>query len=754
MRIVELQTPLLKGAQARLEWQPLSVLFGANSAGKTNLLEAVGQALGRTPKRVDPLIDWDVPEDAAEWWVVVELDESKPGDRALLCEALQYGELLWTIGAETPNHRSARRRANLWDDSAREGDESFGPLGLDALRDFRRNEARAVLRHQHQVDWELVADDVETVVDALASAHHLIVRSYPCHVAVSLHDERLVSAMTRLLEARDQWNGWVPYIGAGVGKQRFGGFRPCFDIEDRDPEMMDGLPLWDVTAFSTELDRTAVLDAVEAAVDEAFKRGRWQEQLTNGYFVRSPETSSGGSHMSQPHRQEEYLLGQVASEEEIQERVRPRYRVDPWLQQSPEGTMLHPGLRLLCGEVGATATELAPPFVKERLAIELTALEPGQWRPNQGRRVRLAIRERGTNREHDLIVAGSGIALWSSLAVLEAIRSLQRPPHKRQWPEEEDVVHAPETGEEEEYFIAQADKIRVYLIDEPERHLHPIAQRQAATWIANLAQLPGAPSVVVATHSPAFLNLPSETAQYIAIARRDQETLAEVIDPEDILRLDSLARDLGIERSDLLQLVRRVLIVEGEHDKLVLERFFGRELAEARTRIVPIRGTKNTAGIVESETLAALGVPLVILFDDVHAAFIQGDREAETTEEKHLESVREMWRNRKSDQDLRLIPFPLPDIFAALPEEAVRAAVAKRRGKLPEGGMESVYLRYRAADATNYKAFLAEQCAVSSKPEKLAALLLAILDEAHGANPHPFLHDAVQRAIGHHMPVD
>jgi hypothetical protein len=43
---------------------------------------------------------------------------------------------------------------------------------------------------------------------------------------------------------------------------------------------------------------------------------------------------------------------------------------------------------------------------------------------------------------------------------------------------------------------------------------------------------------------------------------------------------------------------------------------------------------------------------------------------------------------------------------------------------------------------------------VSSKPEKLAALLLAILDEAHGANPHPFLHDAVQRAIGHHMPVD
>jgi hypothetical protein len=374
--------------------------FGANSAGKTNLLEEIGQALGRTPERVDPLIDWDMLEDTAEWWAVVELDESRPGDRALLCEALQYGEVLWTIGAEMPNYRWARRRPNMWDDSAKEGDESFGPLGLDVLGDLVRNEARALFRHQHHGDWELVADDVERVVDALASAHHLIVQPYgACHLAISIQDEHLVSAIERLLDPRDQWNGWVPYIGTGINQGSFGGFRRFWDIEDRDPETMVGLPLWDVTVFSTESDRAAALDAVEMAVDEASHRGRWPDRMTNVHFVRRPQTSTEGSSFERP---EYSFQGEIASRDEIEELVRPRYRVDPWLQQGSEGTTLQPELGFLCGEVSKVATELAPPFVKERFEIELTAPEPAHWRPNGGRRVRLAVRERATRREHDL----------------------------------------------------------------------------------------------------------------------------------------------------------------------------------------------------------------------------------------------------------------------------------------------------------------------------------------------------------------
>ena len=59
----------------------------------------------------------------------------------------------------------------------------------------------------------------------------------------------------------------------------------------------------------------------------------------------------------------------------------------------------------------------------------------------------------------------------------------------------------------------------LYVFDEPERHLHPTAQDEAAQWVAALAEDDTA--VVVATHSLSFLNLSADTNYWLV--QRDFE---------------------------------------------------------------------------------------------------------------------------------------------------------------------------------------------------------------------------------------
>jgi hypothetical protein len=734
MRMLELRTPYHKGSEADIAWAPLTVLFGANNSGKSNLLEAIVLGLGGTVGRADPLIDWDVGDVESEGAAILECDEAIPGDRAFLCEVLQYGDPDWTLGTTTHlTYTQAKRREQIWDDG---GGEPFGPLGLETLRRFVKADLIAAFRRGHVGDWEARSADVETVVGFVAAARHVIVRSYGSQLAVSLEHKGMLASGGRLWEAREEWPDGVPLLGllrnCVEGGTEFDGW---WDIE-ADAEV-DGLPLWDLAVFSTDIEPAIVASSVETALGEVLQRGRWRRQWGPGFEVRREREPSKPK-----------FSFKAVSIEEVREMMKPRLRLDPWLVENENGVSLKPALAEFCTELSAMATEIAPPFIKDSFEVVVSPLSPGQWQPNNGRRVRLAIRERSTGRHFDLRVAGSGIALWAAISIMEGVDRLGRPHQIARSPAGQ--LAPPETGDEDEYFIARAQRMRVYLIDEPERHLHPVAQREAAAWIAELAQLPGAPSVVVATHSPAFLNLSSQVAQYIGVVRDDGLTQTRVL---NVGQLDRLAKRLGLARADLIQLVRAVLIVEGKHDKMVVEHFFGDDVSRMGARVVPIRGTANKSGIPESAILAELGVPIVILFDDVHASFIDGTREAETSEEKHLRSLREQWKERDPGQDMRLIVFPLPDIFAALPEEAVRRAVEGRGGRMPTDGMDGILTRYRAADASNYKGFLADECSVSREQRDIDRLLLRILNESHGSRPHAALRNAVYQAVGNYEDI-
>lgn len=128
------------------------------------------------------------------------------------------------------------------------------------------------------------------------------------------------------------------------------------------------------------------------------------------------------------------------------------------------------------------------------------------------------------------------------------------------------------------------------VIDEPESGMHRVAEAE----LAGVLSSPDWTSdniLVVATHSPEFLNLPNINICHIVKG--------------STYSLTSIHRemfiDLGVRPSDLLTGIKTFLLVEGEHEKIIFESMFRDELTGMGCRIIVARGGKNMKDIFESQ---------------------------------------------------------------------------------------------------------------------------------------------------------
>lgn len=150
------------------------------------------------------------------------------------------------------------------------------------------------------------------------------------------------------------------------------------------------------------------------------------------------------------------------------------------------------------------------------------------------------------------------------------------------------------------------------VIDEPEAALHRVAERHMARGLDGLTTL--GPQVVVATHSPEVLN--TQSTGCIHVAKHDGLTH---VGQMPHLGPETLA-ELGLSPSDLLGLYRIFLLVEGEHDAIVIETLCREFLDAARVKIIPMRGGKKLPGTIESQLLFDLSdAHLVAVLDSVRA---------------------------------------------------------------------------------------------------------------------------------------
>lgn len=285
-------------------------------------------------------------------------------------------------------------------------------------------------------------------------------------------------------------------------------------------------------------------------------------------------------------------------------------------------------------------------------------------------------------------------------------------------------------------------RTRLLIVDEPEQHLHPRAQREIAAWLAAGADNRDA---FVATHALPFLDMPDERTSYFLVTRNnDGRTRATNISDNTFHALQQFSTEAGLSgRAEALQTIRIVALVEGAHDERVLRHFYGRELDRYRVLVVPVRGAKNVNAIVDFPWLSRMGFPFVVLFDETRASVVEGTKRPGG---KDI-AARAVWDMLHHWEDPRPPPyvasFGLADIFRALPEECVAKAVRAASGSFP--GWADVDAAFEGRSSIGFKPLLLERSKLPPETD-LDALLEAALDVCR-VRPHEDLESAARTLI-------
>jgi hypothetical protein len=98
---------------------------------------------------------------------------------------------------------------------------------------------------------------------------------------------------------------------------------------------------------------------------------------------------------------------------------------------------------------------------------------------------------------------------------------------------------------------------------------------------------------------------------------------------------------MGLSAAQLLSLARLILFVEGPHDVAVLDEFIGEVLQRNGIVMLPIHGTDNLMGLVESEVLGEFGIRLAVLTDATNPERIREGRPGSDEERAVLRLLQE-----------------------------------------------------------------------------------------------------------------
>jgi len=164
-------------------------------------------------------------------------------------------------------------------------------------------------------------------------------------------------------------------------------------------------------------------------------------------------------------------------------------------------------------------------------------------------------------------------------------------------------------------------RYHVLLLDEPERALHSRAVPPLVNALAELPQWINGP-VYAATHAAPFLE---HTEAVLLHVRRDRQGESGLLplELEASETLPQMARRFHLRQSDLLRLYKTFLIVEGAHDQAVIDEILGDDLAAGRVRIVPMRGARRALSVAEGEILLDFtDARIVIALDHTHTSLV------------------------------------------------------------------------------------------------------------------------------------
>jgi hypothetical protein len=161
----------------------------------------------------------------------------------------------------------------------------------------------------------------------------------------------------------------------------------------------------------------------------------------------------------------------------------------------------------------------------------------------------------------------------------------------------------------------------VLLLDEPEKALHRSAERFMAQGLREIAaefEL----TVVAATHSPELLNAPDANVAIVRRTDQRQEPVSQVANLSALGREELLS--FGLRPSDLLDRKNGFLLVEGQHDLLIVRHLLGDELERLRVEVVPMRGAGRLKTTFDSRILYDFtDAHIFVLLDALDSALVK-----------------------------------------------------------------------------------------------------------------------------------
>jgi AAA domain, putative AbiEii toxin, Type IV TA system len=232
-----------------------------------------------------------------------------------------------------------------------------------------------------------------------------------------------------------------------------------------------------------------------------------------------------------------------------------------------------------------------------------------------------------------------------------------------------------------EFF--QAPRYPVYLLDEPEQHLHPALERRAARWLSTAMSQWGA-QCVIATHAIAFIDIPGDRHVY-ELSRTEYTATIAPLDPRTLTPYTPIARAIGLDRGELLARSRAFVFLEPT-TATVLDELFAERLDRSHIRLVPI-DLKEPGELPEIRILTQLtAAPLTALFisttpEDIARLRTATDDERAQAAQRPGElgavaAILDLAVHQH--RQIEILTLGSPDILAPLSDDATRAVIRER----------------------------------------------------------------------------
>lgn len=645
-------------ANVRLEPDGLVVLFGANSSGKTTIIDGVRELLaGKGEMRRDPFGE-ETGDPYVDGWVVFEL-----------------------VGGDVDGHPDRELYRRLFTGELSKGDAAWpwqfieeGTVSL--LQGLEIEEAQHFIGHAYAElagpgrpeDRLSLANELirtpffrstfdETWLIAVPSELSSVAREAAARIAAFSGDgsnDPLVEDAVAVSEDRAVLVGGVAdgFVERDEIRASFGGF------VDINAELVGLGP-------SVHDDIIEIHDLMWSLPVEPDDGREFRVVPLDGFLLRGAVRYAGD------YRVDTWL--EVQGEEPA-----PGFELATDAQSALRWHRVRPSVLAIARILEEHANALAPGFVRDAGRIRLDVLSPLLWHENPSR-LRIAFEDDGRHR--DLAVVGAGIARWAAASLRLAGSELKRARRVVNDEHGREVSHR--VSEEVAVDLARRDPLNqttvemevqppttpvTHLVDEPEAHLHPKAVASMGEWLCQLVDR--GHEVVVATHHPALLTQLADRAQLLLVTKSDGLTVLRDVSQDLQGELQRANAELGLTPGELLLMTRLALFVEGPHDQAVLLGMFGDDLAAAGVRIFPLHGFDNALALVDSEVIDALGVRMAVLTDNVDRQRI-GRGEGSTYEERAtLRLIKEAKLSGKT-----VSPFGLNerDIVAYLDDEVCRS---------------------------------------------------------------------------------